>query len=204
MTLSEKAVAGTVIAILAVIGLSYCNDRSGPSIPDSTATRIDSLEATAPTFDSVVTNQLAEADRRAAVDRRQALRERALQALADSLRARKESLAVEAAAHPDSASVWRAAYVAADSEAAALRTVIDTLRARVDTLITSRDSLRAVALLALERLDVTSGVVVDLRLAIVKATECRWGGPFRIPCPSRKTAFVSGLALAGTAALVGR
>lgn len=204
MTLPEKATAIVVLGVLAVLGLSYWNVPTPPVIPDSTQTTMDSLEQTAPVFDSVVTNTVAAADRRAEVDRRLARRERALRALADTLRARKDSLALDAAAHPDSALAWRTAYVAADSEATALRTVIDTLRARVDTLTVSRDSLRALVTVTLERLDVTSSVVASLRAAIIRATECRWGGPLRIPCPSRRVSFASGLAVASAAALAGR
>lgn len=205
MTTSEKLSAGMLILVLGVLGASWWQDhRAGSAIPAPTVKTIDSLEATAPVFDSVVTTNLAEADRRAEVDRRLARRERALRALADTLRARKDSLALDASQHPDSALAWRTAFVVSDSEAAALRTVIDTLHARVDTLTAARDSLRAVVTVTLARLDVASGVVVDLRAALIKATECQWGGPLGLPCPSRRVSFVGGLAIMGAAAVASR
>jgi hypothetical protein len=193
--LSERVTAVTICVVLVLVGLSYFTDDPTPPIPAPVQQTLDSLTETQPIFDSVVTNLMAGADRRAAEDRRLARKERALIALADTLRARKDSLALDASQHPDSAAGWRRAYVAADSEATALRVVVDTLHARVDTLTARGDSLHLVATLALARLDVTSGVVVDLRAAIVKATECRWAGRLALPCPSRRTAFLGGLAL---------
>lgn len=169
--LSEKVSAATLLVVFTVLGLAYWNDRNRPPpIPAPVTKTIDSLDQTAPAFDSTVTTRLAEADRRAETDRRLARRERALQALADTLKARKDSLARDASEHPDSALAWRATYAAADSLATARQVIIDTLRTRVVELTVSRDSLRTVAVLALERLDVTTGVNTELRTAIAKLT----------------------------------
>ncbi len=46
---------------------------------------------------------------------------------------------------------------------------------------------------ALPRLASTERVVVELQVAVKRATECRFGGRLNIPCPSRKLVLVSGL-----------
>jgi len=204
VTFDRVAGVGLVLT-LGLLGLICWHDRHPtPPIPPAVAARIDSLATTAPVFDSTVTTLLAGAERRAAEDRRLARKERALRALADTLGHRADSLALHASEAVDSAATWRGAYEARTVEAVALRVVVDTLHARVDTLTARGDSLHAVATLALERLDLTSGVVVDLRAAIVTATSCRWGGPLSLPCPSRRQSFVAGgLAVAGLV-LLGR
>ena len=168
MTRVVRWVAGIACLLLVASGIRYWGHKPAPDVPPAVTKTADSLRATAPAFDSAATAGLAGVDRQVDVDRRLAARERALRALDATLQARKDSLALAAAAHPDSALAWQAAYVAADSLATARQLRIDTLLVRVDTLTASRDTALVVAENALERLRVTEGVVVGLRAAVAK------------------------------------
>lgn len=208
MTFSEKASAITLVLVLAVIGLKVWGRPDQPAIPDSTRMTIDSLDRTAPAFDSAVTTKLADAERDRAEAARLATVRRQGEQRARTERARGDSLALVALAAEslvDSVRGWRAAYDARTAEAVQLRQVVDTLTREVALWHGVADSLRVVAHVALDRLDVTTGVNRQLRDAITKATTCRVGaGVLSLPCLSRRTAFVAGTALGVAGVLAAR
>ena len=196
MTLSEKASAATLLTVLTVLFFAWREDQR-PAIPDSTQTTIDSLASTQGDFDSVTTNTLAGVDRQASVVASLQKAVGRAKREADAQRRLADSLLALPRTEADSGPFWKQMHDTRLAENVALRQVVDSQQSQIDTLTAGRDSARVVARLALERLDVTSGVVVDLRASITKLTTCRIGsGVLSVPCPTRKAAAIGG-ALAG-------
>ena len=202
MTLSEKASAATLLTVLGVLFFAWREDQK-PAIPDSTRLLADSLRTTAPAFDSVVSAQFEEAERQNAIARRLAHQERALKALRDSLGRRADSLALDAGQAVDSARAWRVAYEARTEEVVTERARGDTLDAQVRALTIARDSATARADATALRLDAVERVNAGLTASITKLTTCKVDLVLAsIPCISRRSAFVAGVATAGGAVLM--
>ena len=203
MTLSEKASVATLLTVLTVLFFAWREDQR-PAIPDSTQTRIESLAATEGTFDSVTSNTLAGVDRQAEVVASLQKAVGRAKREADHQRRVADSLLALPRTEADSGPFWKQMHDTRLAETVSLRRANDSLSTIVDTLKTSRDSALAQARRTLVRLDVTSGVVVDLRASITKLTTCRFGPSFAsLPCPTRKQAFLGGVAAtAGGAVLL--
>lgn len=153
------------------IGVWFWWRQPAPALSPVLEHRLDSLERTAPAFDSAVARQLADDRRRDAVERRLVAIATAATVRADSQRARADSLALAATLGTNDGASWRAAHDARAAEALELRTRVAVDSARIDTLRTARDSLRYLAdSILTPRLDVERATVKDLRGAVAKLT----------------------------------
>ena len=197
MTLSEKANAGLLLVVFTALGLAIWQDRqTEPAIPDSTRITSESLKVTAPTFDSVTTNTLAGVDRQAATITSLQKAVGRANRQADAQRARAESLLALPRIEADSGPFWKQLHDVRLAENSALRQANDSLSTIVDTLASTRDSLRSLLTVTRQRLDATTGVNASLEASIVKLTTCRIDlGLIALPCLTRKQSAGGGLGL---------
>lgn len=194
------AALGTLCVVLFVALLfKGCGGGRAPLIPPATQHTLDSLRATAETAARSRDSALTVIKHDTLIAVRVERRVDTLRVRDTVLQRRVDSLAVIAAAHPDSAPLWRSAYDAA-------RVQIDTLHAALAAADTAIVHERAARITAQDlyantarRLTVTEQANAQLEAALKRAVPaCKVLG--LIPCPNRTVAFVAGgiLGVAGS------